>query len=664
MSVQLALAIALALVFALTNGLHDASNAIAALVATRAARPLQAVRSRPCSTCSGRCCSARPWRTRSAASCRRRAGRRGGDRLRAAGRGGVEPGDVDARAARELRSRARRRAGRRRRWSPGRASTGRPWSRRWSRSPSRRCSARSPGGWRSAGCAAPGRRWTRRWRGPVRGGSWATSAALAFGHGANDAQKSVGVIAALLVASGHAQSLGSPTWAAVACAAALTLGHRARRLEDRAHDRARDRPAAPARRRGRPRARRPGCWSRPRRSARRSRRRRSWPPPWSATGGGRGRWRHVHWQVVRAIGLGWVLTLPGVRGGRRRRWRRCRHEVVPARDAGRARPAARAARGDDRGHGRVRRWADGDAAAEHAVRDCEHRADAAKRELYRALRSAFVTPLEPEDLFALSRGIDRIINQAKDTVRESEVMACPPDAPLAAMAALLCEAVRALDAPSPGSTRRRRSDRERRRRDQGRTPHRARLPQRDGRTADASTTCTRSRRAASSTVAARGSATPSSMSPSACCTRWSRRRDDVGAGIHGPARRLHADGAARRSRSFAVKPQQGATVSTILIGVDASRAFRGRHRLRAATGRRVGRAHRRRQRLSPTPTSRAAPPTPAYREALRDDVARDRASDARPPRRAPGAAVHRSRSPRTPRRRTRCTRWRTPRTPR
>ena len=38
-----ALALVLALAFAVTNGLHDASNAIAALVATRAARPLQAV---------------------------------------------------------------------------------------------------------------------------------------------------------------------------------------------------------------------------------------------------------------------------------------------------------------------------------------------------------------------------------------------------------------------------------------------------------------------------------------------------------------------------------------------------------------------------------------------------------------------------------------------
>lgn len=91
-------------------------------------------------------------------------------------------------------------------------------------------------------------------------------------------------------------------------------------------------------------------------------------------------------------------------------------------------------------------WAQGDPAAGDAVREREHRADEARRELHHALRVAFVTPLEPEDLFALSRGIDRIINQAKDTVRESEVMACPPDAPMAAMAALLADATRELDA--------------------------------------------------------------------------------------------------------------------------------------------------------------------------------------------------------------------------
>ncbi len=95
-------------------------------------------------------------------------------------------------------------------------------------------------------------------------------------------------------------------------------------------------------------------------------------------------------------------------------------------------------------------WAGGDAAAEAAVRDGEHRADTVKREVFAALRGAFITPLEPEDLFALSRGVDRIINQAKDTVRESEVMACAPDPALAAMAAELATAVRRLDAAIGG----------------------------------------------------------------------------------------------------------------------------------------------------------------------------------------------------------------------
>jgi uncharacterized protein len=90
-------------------------------------------------------------------------------------------------------------------------------------------------------------------------------------------------------------------------------------------------------------------------------------------------------------------------------------------------------------------WAAGDETAAMVLREREHAADAAKRELHRALRAAFVTPLEPEDLFALSRGVDRIVNQAKDLVRESEVMACPPDAPLAEMAALLAVSVRQLD---------------------------------------------------------------------------------------------------------------------------------------------------------------------------------------------------------------------------
>ena len=91
------------------------------------------------------------------------------------------------------------------------------------------------------------------------------------------------------------------------------------------------------------------------------------------------------------------------------------------------------------------RWAAGDAAAAQAVRDAEHQGDVAKRDLLRALREAFVTPIEPEDLFALSRGIDRILNYVTDLVEESEAMASPPDEGIATMAGLLSDALRHLD---------------------------------------------------------------------------------------------------------------------------------------------------------------------------------------------------------------------------
>src|SRR5262245_3024843 len=68
------------------------------------------------------------------------------------------------------------------------------------------------------------RRLTNAWDGAVTAGQWAMSSALAFSHGANDAQKAVGVIAALLLGAGKIDSLSAPTWATFACAAALTLG--------------------------------------------------------------------------------------------------------------------------------------------------------------------------------------------------------------------------------------------------------------------------------------------------------------------------------------------------------------------------------------------------------------------------------------------------------
>lgn len=104
-------------------------------------------------------------------------------------------------------------------------------------------------------------------------------------------------------------------------------------------------------------------------------------------------------------------------------------------------------------------WARGDAAKADEIRSLEHRGDEHKRTLERALTTAFTTPLEPQDLYTLSRGIDWILNLSKDLVRESEVMACPPDASLAemceALAAavhLLTEAVELLDSEPEAAT--------------------------------------------------------------------------------------------------------------------------------------------------------------------------------------------------------------------
>jgi PiT family inorganic phosphate transporter len=69
------------------------------------------------------------------------------------------------------------------------------------------------------------RRATVRIRRPIQGGQWVASAWLAFSHGSNDAQKSIGVVAALLVVNGSIRSLDSvPRWVILASAAMMTLG--------------------------------------------------------------------------------------------------------------------------------------------------------------------------------------------------------------------------------------------------------------------------------------------------------------------------------------------------------------------------------------------------------------------------------------------------------
>ena len=90
-------------------------------------------------------------------------------------------------------------------------------------------------------------------------------------------------------------------------------------------------------------------------------------------------------------------------------------------------------------------WCRGESGAADRVRDAEGRGDAAKRAVLTALRGAFVTELEPEDLFSLSRGIDRILNYTKDLVNEAELLGAEADAGVAEMATLLHSALDDID---------------------------------------------------------------------------------------------------------------------------------------------------------------------------------------------------------------------------
>ncbi len=91
-----------------------------------------------------------------------------------------------------------------------------------------------------------------------------------------------------------------------------------------------------------------------------------------------------------------------------------------------------------------RRWAAGEPDCSDDVRAAEHAADDVKARFIQTVREAFTTPLEPEDLFELSRGLDEVINGAKNTVREAEVMQLTPDVAMSEMAELLSEGVNHL----------------------------------------------------------------------------------------------------------------------------------------------------------------------------------------------------------------------------
>jgi inorganic phosphate transporter, PiT family len=148
---------------------------------------------------------------------------------------------------------------------------------------------------------------------PVRGAEWAMAAALSFSHGANDGQKAMGVVAALLVASGHLQTFTVPLWTKLACGAALTVGttlggwrivrtigrrifHLAP-LDSFASQSASTVVILSSSYVGAPVSTTQVVAS-----------------SVVGVGGGRRRWHHIRWAVVRSMVFAWLVTLPAAAG--------------------------------------------------------------------------------------------------------------------------------------------------------------------------------------------------------------------------------------------------------------------------------------------------------------------------------------------------------------
>ena len=319
MDLAFAVAIALAVAFAFTNGIHDASNAIAALVATRAARPLHAVLlaaafnllgplvvggavadtiggivtvggSTGVEVIGAGLLAAVLWNVATwmlglpASSGHALVGGLVGAALVAAGSGAVRWGGFEGGHPVGVLGTLAALA-----IAPVLGAATALLAIR--------------------GLRAAARRGTRRLRLATTGLEWAMSASLAFSHGANDAQKSVGVIAALLVADGRLETLAAPGWTPVACALALTLGtalggwrivktvgrriYRITPLDGVASQTASAGVVLGASLVGAPVSTTQVVAS-----------------SVLGVGGGRRRWRHVNWAVVRQIAIGWIVTMP------------------------------------------------------------------------------------------------------------------------------------------------------------------------------------------------------------------------------------------------------------------------------------------------------------------------------------------------------------------
>ena len=193
--------IAVALLFDFLNGLHDAANSIATIVSTRVLRPHRRWSGRRSSTSSPSCSSACTWRRRSAPASSTPASSTRGDLRRADGRDRLERDHLAGRHSVQQLPRPDRRAGRRRR-RQGRVRRGRLGGRRQDRRGHRAVAAdrlrpgAAAGADRLLDCSC-GR------RPPVADSifrmlQFVSAALYSLGHGGNDAQKTMGIIAVLL----------------------------------------------------------------------------------------------------------------------------------------------------------------------------------------------------------------------------------------------------------------------------------------------------------------------------------------------------------------------------------------------------------------------------------------------------------------------------------
>ncbi len=98
------------------------------------------------------------------------------------------------------------------------------------------------------------------------------------------------------------------------------------------------------------------------------------------------------------------------------------------------------------GGGKFAAWAGGEDVRLEEMREIQGRGELAKRDLLNALRAAFITPIEPEDLFSISQGTSRILGAAAGLVGEAAVLECEPDDGLAEMAGLIVESLGSVDA--------------------------------------------------------------------------------------------------------------------------------------------------------------------------------------------------------------------------